>query len=550
MLFAFYGRVSTEDHQDEGASHGWQLRRARQLIEPHGGLIVTEFFDAGQSRSLPWRRRPQAAQLLTDLTKPDRGWGAIVVGESARAFYGNQFSNTFPVLEHYGVELWVPDVGGKVESDSEAHDMLMTVFGGMAKGERNRIKLRVKTAMADLTEREGRFLGGRPPYGYRLANIGPHPHPEKAAAGIQLHRLEPDPVTAPVVQEIFADYLAGAGYRAIAQRLTDAGVPSPSAYDADRNRHRSGRGWNFGAVRAILENQRYTGTQVWGRQPRFETLLDTTSPQDGYITVQRWADRDKWIHSEQPAHEPLVDELSFQRVQAMVQGRGADRQRKQRSPKADSPYLMSGLIICELCGRKMSGHRSERRLGYQCRIRSTYALPPNDPHPKSVWVPESKLVAATFDWLGEVFSPENRERVLEQVALAGSEPPRELAMAANDLKDALARIDRLASAVENGVFTADEVAAKLGLLRERRERAKAVIAAGEGQTGRLDAGAIADLLDELGGLVAVADLLTDDERKAIFAQSNLSVRYHSPTRTARFVTDLGRGVSVRVEGGT
>jgi hypothetical protein len=104
-----------------------------------------------------------------------------------------------------------------------------------------------------------------------------------------------------------------------------------------------------------------------------------------------------------------------------------------------------------------------------------------------------------------------------------------------------ARIERLVGAVESGVFTADEVAAKLNVLRERRDRAKAVLAAGEGQTGRLDVGAIARLLDELGGLVAVADLLTDDERKAIFAQSNLSGRDHAPTRTARFVTDLGRG---------
>jgi DNA invertase Pin-like site-specific DNA recombinase len=61
MRFAFYGRVSTEDHQDEQASRGWQLRRARQLIEPGGGAIVAEFFDVGHSRSLPWQRRPQAS---------------------------------------------------------------------------------------------------------------------------------------------------------------------------------------------------------------------------------------------------------------------------------------------------------------------------------------------------------------------------------------------------------------------------------------------------------------------------------------------------------
>jgi hypothetical protein len=52
--FGFLGRVSTEDAQDPEVSRGWQLRRARALIEPVGGVIVAEYFDIGQSRSLPW----------------------------------------------------------------------------------------------------------------------------------------------------------------------------------------------------------------------------------------------------------------------------------------------------------------------------------------------------------------------------------------------------------------------------------------------------------------------------------------------------------------
>ena len=60
MRFAFYGRVSTEDLQDEASSRGWQLSRAKALIEPHGGVIVAEYFDIGMSRALPWKRRPEA----------------------------------------------------------------------------------------------------------------------------------------------------------------------------------------------------------------------------------------------------------------------------------------------------------------------------------------------------------------------------------------------------------------------------------------------------------------------------------------------------------
>ncbi|HEV8564610.1 MAG TPA: recombinase family protein [Actinomycetota bacterium] len=82
--FAFYGRVSTEDQQDPASSRAWQFRRALELVEPAGGAIVPEFFDVGQSRSLPWKRRPEASRLLELLRSPDRGFDAVVIGEPQR----------------------------------------------------------------------------------------------------------------------------------------------------------------------------------------------------------------------------------------------------------------------------------------------------------------------------------------------------------------------------------------------------------------------------------------------------------------------------------
>ena len=78
---AFYGRVSSEDQQDPEASKGWQMRRAKQLIEPHGGVVGEEFFDIGMSRSLPWKRRPEATRLLAALANVDRGFDSVVIGE-------------------------------------------------------------------------------------------------------------------------------------------------------------------------------------------------------------------------------------------------------------------------------------------------------------------------------------------------------------------------------------------------------------------------------------------------------------------------------------
>ena len=189
---AFYGRVSTEDQQDPEASRQWQLSRARSLIDPHG-QIVEEYFDVGESRSIPWKRRPEASRLLRAIAEPNRPFDAVVIGEPQRAFYGTQFGDTFPLFVHFGVELWVPEIGGPVAPTSDAHDLIMNLYGGMGKGERNRIKTRVRTAMNAQVALDGKYQGGRPPYGYRLADAGPHPNPAKALDGKRLRVLEPHP---------------------------------------------------------------------------------------------------------------------------------------------------------------------------------------------------------------------------------------------------------------------------------------------------------------------------------------------------------------------
>ena len=258
LRFAFYGRVSTEDWQDPGTSRARQLQQALMLAAGVG-VITAEFFDTGESRTLPWARRPRAAALVAQLADPERGWDAVVIGEYERAFYGNQYASMAPLFEHYGVSLWMPEVGGRVDWHAEDHEQTMLALGLSSKREITRTRVRVRTAMAAQTLEQGRYLGGRPPYGYRLADAGPHPNKAHAAWGRRAHRLEPDPVTAPIVSWMFGQRLAGHSAARITRALNDAGVPCPSAADPGRNPHRAGAGWTLRTVAAILANPRYTG---------------------------------------------------------------------------------------------------------------------------------------------------------------------------------------------------------------------------------------------------------------------------------------------------
>jgi site-specific DNA recombinase len=348
LRFVFYGRVSTEDWQDPVTS------RARQ--------------------------REQA--------DPDRGWDAVVVGEYERAFYGSQYALMAPLFEHYGVQLWMPEAGAGSTSPPSTTS---TVLGLSSKREVTRTSIRVRTAMAAQTREQGRYLGGRPPYGYRLADAGPHPNKAHAAWGRRAHRLEPAPETAYIVRWIFAQWLAGHSVARIARALNEAGIPCPSAADPGRNPHRTGTGWTLGTVTTILSNPRYTGHQVWNRQRTDKELADPADVSLGHKSVQRWNLPDGWVISRTPAHPALVSEADFIASQDINAARGP-------SAKGDVAglekrrYLLAGLLACGTCGLRMESAWSNGKPAYRCRHGHTTASAPDPGRPKNAYVREDRIL--------------------------------------------------------------------------------------------------------------------------------------------------------------
>jgi site-specific DNA recombinase len=75
-------------------------------------------------------------------------------------------------------------------------------------------------------------------------------------------------------------------------------------------------------VAAILANPRYTGRQVWNRQPSDFDLIDPANTTLGHRQVQRWNLPEGWVISRQPAHPALVSEADFIAVQQMSAPRG------------------------------------------------------------------------------------------------------------------------------------------------------------------------------------------------------------------------------------
>jgi hypothetical protein len=143
---------------------------------------------------------------------------------------------------------------------------------------------------------------------------------------------------------MFAERLAGRSVAGIARELNERGVPCPSTADPGRNRHRRGRGWNLRSVAVILANPRYTGREVWSRHQ--------CAGSDG----QRRMNPAEWAISRSLAHPALVSEVDFVAAQRVRAERRNDDGEVRR-------YVLAGLVVCGLCGRRMDAHWVNGRAG-------------------------------------------------------------------------------------------------------------------------------------------------------------------------------------------
>lgn len=372
--FAFYGRTSRTAESASQTSHDWQRERARALIEPAGGRIVAEYFDSGVKRLVPWHERPHARRLLDALTDPDRGFEAVVIGEPHRAFFGNQFGLTAPIFHQHGVPLWVPELSGPIDPCNEAHDIVMTLYASMSKAERIRIRTRVHASMEALTRTAGRFLGGRAPFGYRLTDAGPHPHPGRARLGHRIHRLDIDPPAAHTVERIFASYLNGSSITAIADQLTTEQIPRP---DGSLQR------WRRATVAEILRNPRYTGHAVWNRTSRRDTPIDNLDTTQGDRMVRRVNSPDAWVWSAGLAHPAIIDTATYHAAQQrLFQNSTHNRHRQQ-------------LVRCAHCGQFLALVSNTGVEAYRC---PTAWAPPSD-HPRAPAISRQQLTGAINEWV-------------------------------------------------------------------------------------------------------------------------------------------------------
>ena len=555
---AFYGRCSAEDNQDPRTSLAWQLGEAQRFVEPLGGVVVAEYFDIGQSRSLPWKRREKAGQILQDLKNPARNWDGLVVGEATRCWFGNQFSLTWPKFDRYGVSLWIHSLGGRFEPDNTVHDMAMTITGGLSKSERQHVQRRVRAAMAAQVLIDGKHQGGRARYGYVVVDAGLHPNPRKAQEGYRLRVLALDEVAAPVVERIFALFLDGMGHKAIAHLLNLERIPCPSAHTPSQNRHRTGDGWQSSTVRAILDNPRYTGFAVYGRWQKVEELLNPDDVAAGHIVRFRRSAQAKIVRSREPAHPAIISVEDFTRVQLELRARAAASRPGRVSPNrtrvvATPTYLFRGAIRHAECGRKMEGAKRSHAVFYRCAART---LVPGArellDHPPTVYLREDRLAAEVNRWIDGLFNPRNLESTVAAMVGAQDGPdPAEVAEAAyrRRIGAAEAEMARLQRALEAG-WDPERLTSQYNAAVAEKRAAQAGMDAIE-VTERLTTSEVREMVVEFGDVGKALKRADRGDLADLYKALDLTVTFDHREKMAEvFMNPTTRVVKVGVRGGT
>ena len=315
---ALYARVSSE-RQDVDLSVAAQLRALRDYAQRNGYLVAREYVDEAESGRIA--DRPQFSRMLDEASKPEAPFKEILVWKFSRFTRKREHAVAFKsMLRRRGVR--VVSITEQAD-DTPTGKLLEAIIESVDEFYSENLAQEVTRGMREAASR-GFWMTTYAPYGYKRVYV---------QDGVKKRpKLELDPPADAVVRRIFDMVLQGKSILDVTKTLNAEGIPTTN-----------GKKWLKTTIHTMLDNEAYTGTLVWGAKAR-----------DGAPPVRV-----------EDAHPAIVSKQDFQRARKLL----ASRAPKKMNPRrASSPYLLSGLVKCETCGKAMTAAeaKSGRYTYYIC----------------------------------------------------------------------------------------------------------------------------------------------------------------------------------------
>src|SRR5579885_737774 len=304
-----------------------QLRICREYAKARGFAFAEDHVYTDEAVSGVGADRPGLRRLMDAALSASRPFDVILLDDSSRLARNTKDAlGIFEKLNFAGIRLIAVSQG--IDSENEQAHVLVTVHGMVD-------SLYVKE-LAKKTHRglEGRVLRGHHTGG-RCFGYDTVAADDSTAKLLVINEKE-----AVVVRRIFEMSANGQSLKTIAKTLNHECVPSP--------RPRSGNKyatWSPTCIREMLRRDLYVGKVVWNTS-RFVKTPGTNK------RVRRPRPASEWRVVLHPELRIIEDEI-WQRVQdrqkrMMAMYSGAKKGLLPRS--VTSPYLLSGILKCGLCG--------------------------------------------------------------------------------------------------------------------------------------------------------------------------------------------------------
>lgn len=289
MNAVIYTRFSSHNQREESIEG--QIRECRAFAEKNDIQIIKIYADRAVSGTTD--NRPEFQQMIEDSAK--RQFEAVIVYQLDRFARNRYDSATYKAkLKKNGVRV----LSAKENiTDEPAGIILESLLEGMAEYYSAELSQKIKRGMTE-NALKCKVTGGNIALGYKIG-------PEK--------EFEIDPLTAPIVREIFSMYASGRTVTQIIDTMNERGLKTSRGVPFNKN-----------SLHRMLSNEKYIGVYKWN---------------------------DIVIEGGVPA---IVDKEVFQAVQEVL------KKNKSAPARARSPvdYILTTKLFCGVCGSNMVGVRA------------------------------------------------------------------------------------------------------------------------------------------------------------------------------------------------
>lgn len=259
----------------------------------------------------------------------------------------------------------------------------------------------------------------------------------------------------------------------------------------------------------------------------------------------RWNDTSEWVWSQAPIHEALVARERFDAAQAMF---ATNKRRAPRRAEEGRHYLLSGLLHCAVCGRRMQGQWNHGRAYYRCKYPTDYPDRGGD-HPKSVYVKEEALLPGLDGWLGELFDQEHLDDTCDALAKAAEPDPDEQARR-DEIRRRISALDSELDSYRAVMRNEPDAAPTIGkwIAETTQERRRLETLLGVQPTNQLTKDDVRALIASLRDITATLAHADPADKAAVYAEMGITVTYNQDGRV--LVESRPRVVDDGVGGGT